>query len=71
MGENVFLPKTLLAGQLQVDAAMVQQNLSDVAVGRDGAGFAMAAISSETQECIECHQEQMPGIISQWQSSTH
>jgi hypothetical protein len=34
-------------------------------------GFAMADISKETKECLECHVEQMPGLINQWQSSTH
>ncbi len=35
------------------------------------AGFAGAAISDQTKECLACHQEQMPGLITQWQSSSH
>ncbi len=30
-----------------------------------------AKISPETQECVKCHSEVMPGLIKQWQGSTH
>ncbi len=30
-----------------------------------------AKVSEETQQCLECHQEEMPGLINQWQDSAH
>ena len=30
-----------------------------------------AKISAETEQCLECHAERMPGLIEQWQYSTH
>ncbi len=36
------------------------------------AGMARAAeISAETKECVECHREQMPGLVTQWETSSH
>jgi len=35
------------------------------------AGFAMGAVSEQTKACLECHQEQMPGLVTQWESSSH
>ncbi|GAB4246620.1 multiheme c-type cytochrome [Deferrisoma sp.] len=30
-----------------------------------------ADLSSETRECLECHTDQMPGLVTQWASSAH
>ncbi len=30
-----------------------------------------AKVSEETKQCLECHQEAMPGIVNQWQDSSH
>jgi hypothetical protein len=35
------------------------------------AGTARATPSRQTKECLECHAGQMPGLITQWESSTH
>jgi hydroxylamine dehydrogenase len=32
---------------------------------------AYAKVSDKTEKCLECHKENMPGIVLQWQSSTH
>jgi len=34
-------------------------------------GSAWAETSRETKECLSCHTEQMPGIVNQWESSSH
>jgi len=35
------------------------------------AAGAYAAVSEDTAKCLECHADSMPGIINQWQASTH
>lgn len=30
-----------------------------------------AAASEKSAKCLECHADSMPGIVDQWQSSTH
>lgn len=35
------------------------------------AGQARAEISAETQKCVGCHEEMMPGLVTQWQASSH
>ena len=32
---------------------------------------ANAAVSENTAKCLECHADSMPGIVEQWQSSSH
>lgn len=32
---------------------------------------AQAAVSENTAKCLECHADSMPGILDQWQASTH
>jgi len=34
-------------------------------------GIVQAKVSSTTQECLECHVLQMPGLITQWEASSH
>lgn len=34
-------------------------------------GQAEAKVSPETEKCLGCHAESMPGIVTQWESSTH
>jgi len=35
------------------------------------AGSARAEVSKETQECLGCHADGTPGIVTQWAASTH
>ena len=35
------------------------------------AAGAQAKISEQTQKCVECHSEIMPGVVKQWQASAH
>ena len=32
---------------------------------------AQAKISEQTQQCMECHRDILPGLVEQWQDSTH
>ncbi|MBU0673084.1 MAG: cytochrome c3 family protein [Proteobacteria bacterium] len=34
-------------------------------------GSAWAAVSKDTTECLACHADLMPGIVTQWESSPH
>lgn len=35
------------------------------------AGLAQAGVSTQTQKCMECHGDHMPGLVNQWESSPH
>jgi hydroxylamine dehydrogenase len=38
---------------------------------QDSNAFQFPTISVTTQQCIECHQEETPGIVMQWKQSVH
>jgi hydroxylamine dehydrogenase len=50
-----------------VAGVLVATPLSALATGRPKS----AAPSAASQDCVECHAEQTPGIVAQWKESTH
>ncbi len=41
------------------------------ALGLVVAGPARARVSPETAECVACHRDEMPGLVTQWEASPH
>ncbi len=41
------------------------------ALGLVVAGPARARLSPETAECVACHRDEMPGLVTQWETSPH
>ena len=57
----IFLVSLVYVQQMEV--ARKQEELGIVA--------RHIAVPENSQECVDCHREQSPGIIDQWESSTH